>query len=631
MKINPGTVLLWAAVSLLAANSCALAHTDVTAQQARDLIDSTHDLIVIDVREPYEYCNTRGHIPGALNYPWNSGVLQARYQELPIDGPILVVCASGGRSNAAATFLDSNGFSMVYDMLRGMSAWLWETAPCKYSGGSGTPDAPYKIATAANLIALGETPEDYDKHFILTADIDLDPNLPGRKVFDEAVIAPGTTSVWGRFAGTPFTGVFDGNGHAILNLVINGEDYLGLFGQLESGAEVRDVGVVNVKMIGSGRTVGGLVGHNYDGTIARCYSTGAISGTSCVGGLVGVNGSVLTPGASVTESYSDGTVDGGACVGGLVGSNWGSITTSYSTGIISATGGSIGGLVGCNSYGDITCCYASCSISVGHNSHRIGGLVGHNYGEITQCFASGSIVSEGDSTKLGGLVGNDAQAYYPVESCFWDVETSGLFESDGGTGLTSAQMQDPNILADAGWDFIRESDGPSDIWAQPADKVHPVLWWQLPESQLPALPSFSGGAGDANDPYLISAPHELNSIGYNPRLMAAHFKLIEDIDLTDAKFFMIGNRVFRFSGIFDGNGHTISNFNHVSTNISHTGLFGYIDGLYAEVKNLGLSDPNVVAVTEGYLHSIGSLVGHFENGTISACYVQDGSVLVSYK
>ena len=51
---------------------------------------------------------------------------------------------------------------------------------------------PYQIATAADLIALGETPEDYDKHFILTADIDLDPNLPGRKVFDKAVIAADT-------------------------------------------------------------------------------------------------------------------------------------------------------------------------------------------------------------------------------------------------------------------------------------------------------------------------------------------------------------------------------------------------------------------------------------------------------
>ena len=62
----------------------------------------------------------------------------------------------------------------------------------KYSGGSGTPDDPYQIAMAEDLMLLGEMPEDYDKHFIMTADIDLYPNLPGRKVFDRAVIAPDT-------------------------------------------------------------------------------------------------------------------------------------------------------------------------------------------------------------------------------------------------------------------------------------------------------------------------------------------------------------------------------------------------------------------------------------------------------
>ena len=51
-------------------------HTDVSTAQAKAMIDSNNDLIVIDVREPGEYCGVNGHIPGALNYPWNSGVLQ---------------------------------------------------------------------------------------------------------------------------------------------------------------------------------------------------------------------------------------------------------------------------------------------------------------------------------------------------------------------------------------------------------------------------------------------------------------------------------------------------------------------------------------------------------------------------
>jgi hypothetical protein len=62
----------------------------------------------------------------------------------------------------------------------------------KYSGGTGEPNDPYQIATAADLIALANEPNDYDKHFILTTDIDLDPNLPGNRVFDRAVIAADT-------------------------------------------------------------------------------------------------------------------------------------------------------------------------------------------------------------------------------------------------------------------------------------------------------------------------------------------------------------------------------------------------------------------------------------------------------
>ena len=98
-------------------------------------------------------------------------------------------------------------------------------AQAKYSGGTGEPNDPYQIATAADLIALGETPTDYDKHFILTADIDLDPNLPRRKVFDKALIAP-TAS---RSGGIPFVGVFDGNDHMVSHLTIRGKDYLHLW------------------------------------------------------------------------------------------------------------------------------------------------------------------------------------------------------------------------------------------------------------------------------------------------------------------------------------------------------------------------------------------------------------------
>ena len=116
------------------------AHVDVTPQQARDLVVSDDPPLVVDVREVYEYCDAKGHIAGALNYPLSSGVLQARYTEIPQDRAILVVCRSGGRSNAAASFLDSKGYPLVYDMTGGMSSWFWETVPCVDSDGDGVND-----------------------------------------------------------------------------------------------------------------------------------------------------------------------------------------------------------------------------------------------------------------------------------------------------------------------------------------------------------------------------------------------------------------------------------------------------------------------------------------------------------
>jgi len=105
-------------------------YMNVTPKQDQQMIDTNSALNVGDVREESEFCGAAGHIAGAFNYPWVSEVLQLRYQELPADGEILVVCWSGHRSPLAAEFLDSRGFQPVYSMEGGMSAWKGDTVPC---------------------------------------------------------------------------------------------------------------------------------------------------------------------------------------------------------------------------------------------------------------------------------------------------------------------------------------------------------------------------------------------------------------------------------------------------------------------------------------------------------------------
>ena len=132
------TIFLWI-------NTYAWAHWEREIPDANDMINSNEDLIVLDVRESASYCDTPlGHIPGALNYPWNSGYLQANYQDFPLDAEILVVCHSGGRSHNAANFLDGEGYLYVYDMTGGTYDWKYEygygTVGCVDSDSDGIND-----------------------------------------------------------------------------------------------------------------------------------------------------------------------------------------------------------------------------------------------------------------------------------------------------------------------------------------------------------------------------------------------------------------------------------------------------------------------------------------------------------
>lgn len=79
------------------------------------------DAQVIDVRTPAEFAS--GHLDGAVNLDWTGGVLEQHTAELDHDTPILVYCASGGRSAAAAKALQGAGFRNVSDLDGGISAW----------------------------------------------------------------------------------------------------------------------------------------------------------------------------------------------------------------------------------------------------------------------------------------------------------------------------------------------------------------------------------------------------------------------------------------------------------------------------------------------------------------------------
>lgn len=373
----------------------------------------------------------------------------------------------------------------------------------KYSGGTGEPNNPYRIATPNDLNDIGNHPNDFNDCFILVNDI----NMAGF-VYTTALIAPDTNSSVG-FQGSPFTGLFDGNDHIIGNLTIDtaGADngWLGLFGRIVGTAEVKNLGIEDVNITGGGASsewVGSLVAEN-SGSISDCYATGTVSEGSEVGGLVGFNS------GSISNCFATGSVFGYDDVSGLVGYNWnGSISQCYST--VSVSGDTtIGGLVGYNfsiSQASILNCFAAGEVAaiadcagglVGYNNASIsncfaaggvsgyddvGGLVGYTRdGSISNCYAAGIVSGDG---YVGGLVGYHHSGSYA--SCFWDQTVNPSLQGIGNTGKagvsgkTTAQMQTESTYTDTGWDFVGETvNGPNDIWTIHEGQDYSKFVWLL--------------------------------------------------------------------------------------------------------------------------------------------------------
>ncbi len=238
----------------------------------------------------------------------------------------------------------------------------------------------------------------------------------------------------------------------------------GLVGNNQNGTISDCYSVVNIT--GEYYT-GGLLGYNINGSITNCYSNGILNGLDYNGGLVGynynstisdsystlsVNGNLLNAGlvaynysGLISYCYSSGDVNGEDFSGGLVGENrtGGTISKCYSTGNCTAIYRS-GGLV-CENSGSISHCYNRGNVSGGSDT---GGLLGGNSGTVSNCYNTGTV--SGSAYYIGGLIGRSFSGN--TANCYWDIETSGQPNSDGGIGKTTAEMKTMYTYV-SGWSF----------------------------------------------------------------------------------------------------------------------------------------------------------------------------------
>jgi len=480
-------------------------------------------------------CHLAGSVSGDRSLGglvgWNSGSVSDSFWDISTSGR---TTSAGGTPKMTLemkteTTFTSAGWDFVGETVNGTEEiWtidegydyprlVWGSPlfpPGPYSGGSGTEAKPFRIATVIDWQDLIATEAHWDKHFVLTADLDL----------EGVALTPIGTSF-----SNSFTGVVDGNDRRIRNADVNmpSSNYVGLFGHMGADAEIKNLHAEDVSMSGK-YCVGGLVGLSYGGRISNCHSTGLVSGTDgYVGGLAGgsIEGTVIgcysTASVSaatgdyigglagrasgiVSDSYSAGSVNGGTgyAVGGLVGESCGTISNCRSNISVTATNDYlVGGLVGLNSQGSISECHSTVSVGgtysvgglVGCNSDIIdrsystgpvtgsewvGGFAGRNYHDatISNCWSTGSVIG---GSEVGGLVGQNGWDEYGCELCCdgdscwedcWDYYYFGWIYNCYSTGKVSGASAIGGLVGshelgevgDSFWDTITSECSGSD-------------------------------------------------------------------------------------------------------------------------------------------------------------------------
>ena len=431
------------------------------------------------------------------------------------------------------------------------------------SAGDGTKQNPYQIATLDNLYWLSQTSGAWvsDNNFIQTADIDATStsSWDGGKGFKPI----------GKMNPDPrFEANYNGNGKSISKLFINRplESGVGLFGLVTQG--ISNLTLINANITGY-NFVGILVGYQQNGNVKRCSSSGIVSGTSTVGGLIG------SAHENIEQSYSSANV--------LIGSNFG------------------GGLCGAFDVGGsfyIKNCYATGSVTDGSNAQNLGGLIGRATGTSTiqNCYSTGA-VSAASGIGLGGLIGSLTDA--TVNSCYWDTQTSTMAASAAGTGKTTVEMQTVATFID--WDF-------ETIWAINGTN-YPAFDFRLP--------TFDGGAGTVENPYLISSYNHLTQLSQFPELWGASFSQTTNIDASASAsattpYNPIGIDP-AFTGTYNGHDYSIDGLT-IPFSSNPGGLFANINT--AIISNINLTNANI----SGFF-AVGGIAGGAGASTISNCSV----------
>lgn len=337
--------------------------------------------------------------------------------------PIVVVPAADGSLSFSGYFIaDQESASMVMSgmtdvRITGSYNIDFPVAEDVNFKGSGTSGDPWQISSYKDLTALSQSVEAGNsytgKYFALTTDLDLSA-------------VPVTEYIPIGNATDQFAGTFDGCGHFIKGLRIDGKGfpYIGIFGYIGSAATVKNIVVDNFMAVGSGSEIGCVAGR-CEGVIEHVEVRNSVLQTS---GLLtgGICGALLT--GKVSDSSFHGSLSGVGSVAGIAGQASESDiigctvrTIARMEGFISSKARDLGGIAGVFSRGTMKDCMVCGTLSDTYGRSATGGLAGRllSGGTISNCMntaaISGKRLDSTTSSYAGGLFGLSVSAV--VDDC----------------------------------------------------------------------------------------------------------------------------------------------------------------------------------------------------------------------
>ena len=455
----------------------------------------------------------------------------------------------------------------------------------------------YQIANAGQLywFAAYVNTYDYDNatypnvaaNAVLTADIVVnDGDLANYDGTSENTwrewkpIAPNTAT---------YAGKFDGQGHTISGLYFNNEDiddgkYVGLFGHMENGGEIQNVGLKNSYFRGR-NYIGGICGSNYKtGTIRNCYSEANLTG--------------------VVANKS------GFDIGGVVGKNNGTVENCYNTGKVTGTS-YVGDVCGQNDKGTLTNCYYLADSETNNNDGT--------FGKTAEQFASGEVaylLNGSESTDVAFCQnldnGEPTDATPVLDSTHGTVyQFTNCNQADTYTNNKDAKSGDHS------WDdngFCRYNDS---HYAEP-EQVNGVY-------QIENAGQLYWFAAQVNGEKITDADAVLTAdITVNKGDVAG-------CDGTKTEGWRDWTPIIgiHYMGTFDGQGHVIRGLYFNDTSVGNIGLFSHLykDG---KIQNVGLENSYFRGATDIVgicADNAGTIENCYSAGTISAMYGHVGGLV----